>query len=292
MSCHAFSPDAPGKLLPRSVSKTKGFLRCGKGTVDQFGETMSKLAAALLFTVLILGPFSVQGSDLTLSRQLIVVVSESWSDPLAKLYRFEQKDGGWKQVDGSFAVVVGEKGMGWGGGTAARQASFPEKREGDGKAPAGVFPLVMAMGYDAKAPSGSSFPYQQIEDVTRCVDDPESPFYNQIVKESYFDTPLAELWKSSERMKLKDNLYKKLVLVDYNRRNPQPGAGSCIFMHIWRSPATGTAGCTAMAENDLDELLLWLKKEDNPVLVQLPRPVYKESWKELRLPAPELLGGP
>ena len=252
---------------------------------------MSKFATALLFTVLILGPLSVQGSDLPSPRQLLVVVSESWSDQRAKLYRFEQKDGGWKQVDGSFAVVVGEKGMGWGGGAAGKQASFPEKREGDGKAPAGLFPLVMALGYDAKAPSGSSFPYQQIEDATRCVDDPDSPFYNQLVEESDFDTPSAEPWKSSERMKLKVNLYKKLVLVDYNRQNPQPGAGSCIFIHLWRSPAKGTSGCTAMAEKDLDELLRWLKKEENPVLVQLPKPVYEQFWKELRLPAPELLDG-
>jgi D-alanyl-D-alanine dipeptidase len=253
---------------------------------------MTKLAVALLLTVLVLGPLSVQGSELPLPHQVIVVISQTWSDPLAKLYRFEQMDDGWKQVNGSFTVVVGEKGMGWDGGAAGKQASFPEKREGDGKAPAGLFPLVMAMGYDAKAPSGSSFPYRQIEDVTRCVDDPDSPFYNQIIKESDFNTPLAELWKSSERMKLKDDLYKKLVLVDYNRQNPQPGAGSCIFIHIWRSPAKGTSGCTAMAEKDLDELLRWLKNEENPVLVQLPKPVYKEFWKELQLPAPELFSDP
>ncbi len=93
-------------------------------------------------------------------------------------------------------------------------------------------------------------------------------------------------------MRLADDRYKKLVVVGYNGPKPQPGGGSCIFMHIWRAPGSATMGCTAMAEKDLDEVILWLKSEAHPMLVQLPMPVYRERWQELGLPAPELLNDP
>jgi D-alanyl-D-alanine dipeptidase len=221
-------------------------------------------------------------------RQVIVVVSESWSDSGAKLFRFERRAGKWERAGGSFTVVVGEKGMGWGAGVAGGEPMFPVKKEGDGKAPAGIFPLLKAMGYGAGS-LAAGFPYEQIGERTHCVDDAGSALYNWIVKESDFTEPASVLWKSSELMKLKDDRYKWLVVVGYNTKEPKPGAGSCIFMHIWGSPGKATVGCTAMAEKDIIEILHWLKAEDNPVLVQLPLPVYKQYWKEWRLPAPELL---
>lgn len=224
-------------------------------------------------------------------RQIIVVVTDSWSDTGAKLFRFERRTGKWEKVKGVIPAVVGAKGMGWGVGLAGGEPVFPMKKEGDGKAPAGIFPLVEAMGYEAVSLT-ATFPYEQIGELTHCVDDAASPLYNRIVKESDFKVPASELWKSSEPMKRKDDLYKWLVVVGYNMQGPTSGAGSCIFMHIWRSPGKETTGCTAMAEKDIVEILHWLKAEENPLLVQLPLPVYKQLWKEWQLPAPELLVEP
>jgi len=83
--------------------------------------------------------------------------------------------------------------------------------------------------------------------------------------------------------------YRWLIVVDYNRQDPKPGAGSCIFLHIWRSAEKGTAGCTAMAEQDLLALLGWLRNEKNPLLVQLPRAEYERVWKAWGLPSLEQL---
>jgi L,D-peptidoglycan transpeptidase YkuD (ErfK/YbiS/YcfS/YnhG family) len=224
-------------------------------------------------------------------RQIIVVIAESWSDTGARLFRFARRAGKWEKVGGQFTVVVGEKGMGWGVGVAGEEPIFPLKKEGDRKAPAGIFPLVKAMGYQAGSFAGG-FPYEQIGERTHCVDDPASTLYNRIVNEGDFNVPVSELWKSSELMKLKDDRYKWLVVVGYNMKEPKPGAGSCIFMHIWKSPGKETTGCTAMAEKDIVEILHWLKAEENPVLVQLPLPVYKQFWKEWQMPAPELLVEP
>jgi L,D-peptidoglycan transpeptidase YkuD (ErfK/YbiS/YcfS/YnhG family) len=144
------------------------------------------------------------------------------------------------------------------------------------------------MGYEAGS-LAAGFPYEQIEERTHCVDDAGSALYNRIVKERDFKVPACELWKSSELMKRKDDQYKWLVVVGYNMKGPKPGAGSCIFMHIWQSSGKVTTGCTAMAEKDIVEIIHWLKAEDNPVLAQLPLPVYKQYWKEWQLPDPELL---
>jgi D-alanyl-D-alanine dipeptidase len=230
-------------------------------------------------------------SETPLPRQLIVVVTNSWKDSEASLYCFERHAGKWVKVKGRFMAVVGEKGMGWGVEAVSGQPRFPIKREGDQKAPVGIFPLVKAMGYEATSLAGS-FPYEQIRENTHCVDDPHSPLYNMIVKESDYNIPAFELWKSSELMKRKDDLYKWLVVVGYNIKEPKPGNGSCIFMHIWREPGKGTTGCTAMAEKDIIEILHWLKAEENPVLAQFPLPVYKQYWKEWQLPAPEFLVEP
>ena len=81
-----------------------------------------------------------------------------------------------------------------------------------------------------------------------------------------------------------DNLYKWGVFVAHNAA-AQPRAGSCIFMHIWKNSSTATAGCTAMAERDLVELLRWLDPAAHPLLVQMPRGDYPAFQSQFGLPA-------
>ncbi|MBF8262931.1 MAG: hypothetical protein HW387_596 [Parachlamydiales bacterium] len=50
--------------------------------------------------------------------------------------------------------------------------------------------------------------------------------------------------------------------------------GSAIFMHIWRDPGFPTAGCTAMQEKDIGDIVSWLDEKKHPVLVQLPMEEY------------------
>ncbi len=228
-------------------------------------------------------------SEVDASRQLIVVITPTWNDLKARMYRFEKSDKGWQKLAGHFEAVVGSNGLAWGIGLHKENRESFVKKEGDRRAPAGMFRLVKSMGYAATPPEGVTFPYAQITDASHCVDDKASRYYNQIVKESDMPAPAAELWKSSELMKRRDILYKWLIVVDHNMKDPKPGAGSCIFIHVWRSPEKGTAGCTAMEEKDVIELMTWLKSEAGPVLVQLPKASYDQYWKEWNLPAPESL---
>ena len=191
-----------------------------------------------------------------------------------------------------FDVVVGKEGLAWDGELREIAGEGPIKREGDGKAPAGMFPLLHAMGFAAKPPAGVFFRYEQIQPDMHCVDDAGSVYYNRIVSRSTLGRTTGERWKSSEQLAEMVEEYRWLIVVDYNRQAPKPGAGSCIFLHVWRSPEKGTAGCTAMAEQDLQAILGWLRNEKNPLLVQMPRAEYEKVWKPWGLPSMEPLEAP
>ena len=79
-----------------------------------------------------------------------------------------------------FPVVVGKSGLAWGKGlSSVEQSEGPVKREGDGKAPAGVFKLGTAFGYDSTA--DTKLPYLALTSTIECVDDSHSARYNELV---------------------------------------------------------------------------------------------------------------
>ena len=208
------------------------------------------------------------------SSQLVVVRSADWAAAPATLTRHRRRDGVFVADGEPIPVVLGRSGLGWGLGLHPEGLEGPVKQEGDGRAPAGVFELGEAMGYLSAAPGGSRWPYQSSTGRV-CVDDPASPFYNRIV-----GPEVPPGWKSAEKMVRNDSLYEWLVLV---RHNPKPvaGAGSCIFLHVWRATDKPTVGCTATDADALLGLIGWLEPAALPLLVQLPEEVYRgvaQSW--------------
>jgi D-alanyl-D-alanine dipeptidase len=157
-------------------------------------------------------------------------------------------------VGAAVRVVVGRAGL----------APAGEKREGDGRAPAGIYAVGSAFGF---APAADlRVPYRQLRDTTECVDDSASRYYNQLIDRD--SVPHVD-WSSSEKMRSIEQ-YRWGIVVNYNTP-PEPRHGSCIFLHIWSGPSSTTAGCTAMNQADLETLLHWLDPAANPRLVQYPR---------------------
>ncbi len=145
-----------------------------------------------------------------------------------------------------FASVVGRGGI-----TGA-------KREGDGATPAGVRRIVgmlyrpdrMVRPADWAVPIGPSDLWS---------DDPRDRDYNHMVR--------APHDYSHERLHRADPMYDLILLTDWNWPHAEPGRGSAIFLHRWRRPGVGTAGCVAMAAADL----LWIAQRLQPrhrVIVQ------------------------
>lgn len=217
------------------------------------------------------------------TRQLIVVKTGDWAAVPATLELFERADGGvWKSHAGPFPAVTGRHGLRWGLGLhGSAPAGAVEKRESDGCAPAGVFELDQVFG-SAPAAEASflKLPYITATPDLEGVDDPASRHYNRLVRRSEVRQPD---WRSSEKMLNPDGLYRWGVVVRHNW-SQRPGSGSCIFLHLWRGPGTGTAGCTAFAPETMDALLHWLDRDAHPLLVQLPRDEYAARQQSWRLP--------
>lgn len=216
------------------------------------------------------------------TEQLLTVVSSAWQSVPATLRRYELSDG-WRPVGTAIPVVLGENGLAWGRGLHAEpEAGDPIKHEGDGRSPAGVFALGTAFGYAAPSEAGwISMPYVQATDDLECVDDPDSPHYNQLV---YRSAAAAVDWTSSEQMKRSSPAYRWGLFVEHNTRPVVGGRGSCIFLHVWGGPSKATVGCTAGEENQMKEVLRWLDPSKQPVLVQLPQAVYDAHKSDWALP--------
>jgi D-alanyl-D-alanine dipeptidase len=216
------------------------------------------------------------------SLQAIVVTTKGWDAISGTAAIFERKNekSDWKQIGESFPVVVGRNGLAWAELLNGDIDMMKDKQEGDGNAPAGMFPLVASFGTASK-PNAVELPYTKLDKFTECVDDPKSHFYNQIVNRMQ----VGNLdWKSSEKMLAEKDAYALGVFVAYNTYPVERGRGSCIFLHIWKDANTGTAGCTAMDRRNLERIVAWASPKKNPYLIQMPEDVYKKRQKAWKLP--------
>ena len=213
------------------------------------------------------------------SRQALVVTANGWNSVNGTLRYFERKSGVWIQTGQNTPVVVGKNGLAWDGKTVAHEVT-PEfvKQEGDGRSPAGVFRLNPQFGF-ASSPPGEKMRYVALTDQSECVDDVNSKFYNEVVTRNQVSRPD---WSSSEKMRSIDQ-YKLGVVVRYNPQNVK-SLGSCIFLHVWRGPDRGTAGCTAMDETTLQQIMGTLDEKKKPILIQLPESTYETLRGAWQLP--------
>lgn len=190
------------------------------------------------------------------SQQLIVVMSPELNSTRGSLQRYEKEDV-WRQVGESVAVTLGRSGLGY---STLRQ---PQKNEGDGRSPAGVFEIGSTFGYARE--TNSTMPYFYADKTLVCVDDANDRFYNKMTLYNPKAPP-----KSFENMHREDDLYRHGAVIEYNRIG-EKGRGSCIFFHLNRPDYAPTSGCTAMDEKPLVEMLRWLDPAKNPKLLQIPK---------------------
>jgi L,D-peptidoglycan transpeptidase YkuD (ErfK/YbiS/YcfS/YnhG family) len=203
------------------------------------------------------------------SRQMILSVSPDWDATAARLQAYERRSprDAWVAVGEPIDASLGRTGLAWGRGLHPAGLAGPQKREGDGKSPAGVFDLRLVTGYGATAPAGTRLPYRQATATLRCVDDVRSRWYNQLVDEA----TTTRDWSSAEDMRLASDVYRLVIWVGHNDAPVVPGGGSCIFLHLRPGPGSVTSGCTAFDSGPMERLLGWLDPRARPVLVQLPQ---------------------
>lgn len=130
-----------------------------------------------------------------------------------------------------------------------------EKREGDGATPTGRFPFRRLLyRADRLHPPATNLPQQAIDPADGWCDDPASPAYNRAVKLP-FDASHERLWRD-------DGAYDLILVIGHNDDPVRPGQGSAVFIHVANPDYRPTAGCVALAREDLLEILAGAKSGD------------------------------
>jgi D-alanyl-D-alanine dipeptidase len=228
------------------------------------------------------------------AEQVLVVTAQDWNSSRGTLVRMQRTrpQGPLRRIGRPLVVWLGRSGMGLrsdgpppGGLEAARGPSaHPVKQEGDGRSPAGLFELGELWGEAKTPPPNTRLSYRQAQEEDRCVDDVAHPQYGQLTRAP---AQGPEPWKSAEHLRLPTAHYRLFMVIKYNMpeapEQPRRGAGSCIFLHIAPPAAAAadraTAGCTALEQADLQDLLAWLDRRKHPLLVQLPKEALRQASK-------------
>lgn len=141
--------------------------------------------------------------------------------------------------------------------TIGRGGIVERKREGDGGTPVGEHRIVgmlyrpdrMARPTDWALPIGPGDLWS---------DDVRDEDYNHMVRAPH---PF-----SHEALRRADPMYDLILITDWNWPQAVPGRGSAIFMHRWRGPGAPTAGCVALAPDDLLWIALRLRPQSRLIV--------------------------
>ncbi len=191
------------------------------------------------------------------AQQLVVVSSLSYEPPdyLATLRTYERDGltGAWREV---LSPSPAETGYGH---------LRDRHHEGDGSTPTGIFGFGPRMFGNMPNPGGLHYRYHRL----RCGDwwdeDPSSPDYNRFVHVVCGVTP--PFASASEALWTETTAYPYFAVVQFNV-NPTIGGldapGSGIFLHAWVNGPT--AGCVALPQPHLLQVLRWLAPASHPVI--------------------------
>jgi len=233
-------------------------------------------------TVWLLGAFPASGFELPAgSSQCVVGVSDGWNSTHVTLSYFEKKGGKWEQVGGGWKGRLGSSGVVWGRGLHPNPPGARLKKEGDGRAPAGVFDLGGVWGVHKSVEKHPKTFYHQVTSRDLWVEDGSSKSYNQFLTLGHEP---ATTWEKKAQMKQNDYPHSLKMFIAHNAfPKVVPDGGSSIFFHIWRREgAAATAGCTTMVEEKLRWLIATVDPGRRPLYVLLPRAEYerlKPVWK-------------
>jgi L,D-peptidoglycan transpeptidase YkuD (ErfK/YbiS/YcfS/YnhG family) len=181
------------------------------------------------------------------ARRLVLVTAKAMNEPAAEMQLYQRASAAepWRALGPSEPVMLGRGGIGWSHFFRRyARAGEPIKVEGDKRAPAGFYRVGRSFGTVPSPRPG----HIQVTDDTVCVYEPSSPHYNRIVSRKIAGPDVRV-----ENMSRMLPMYRRGLVVDY----PTDGrsqAGSCIFIHVWKTPTTGTAGCLAMPEPRVEAL--------------------------------------
>lgn len=223
------------------------------------------MSRILLFIIVLLAPGVALGQScpapLANARKLVLVTADTMTSTTASVQRFTRAapNAPWQPASGPVTALIGHNGVGWAHTFRSfAQPGEPVKVDGDKRVPAGFYKIGRPFGF---SPS-ERLHYLRIAEGVTCVDDSSSPAYNTITSRARVGWQVhgENMWRVPE--------YRRGLLVDYST-DRAARAGSCIFIHVRRLGATGTAGCVALPEPQV--IALQDFAQSGAVLAVLPR---------------------
>lgn len=196
------------------------------------------------------------------AKRLVLVIADTMNSTAATLQLFERTAprSPWRAAADAEPALLGRSGLAWSHfHRDLRRGSEPIKVEGDKRAPAGIYTIGRTFGTVPSSRPG----HLHVKDDMVCVDDPSSPAYNTITSRAQIGPKVH-----GENMSRALPMYRRGLLVDYPT-DAKARAGSCIFIHVWKSPTVGTAGCVSMPEARVEALQDF--SASGAVLAILPR---------------------
>jgi L,D-peptidoglycan transpeptidase YkuD (ErfK/YbiS/YcfS/YnhG family) len=122
------------------------------------------------------------------------------------------------------------------------------KREGDGATPRGTFhPLRLWFRADRHPRPRTQLPVIAIGPTDAWDENPQSRRYNEPIT--------LQQGADGDRLMREDQLYDFIVEIDHNVRPRVTGRGSAVFLHLARPLYAPTAGCIAMTQSAMLQLL-------------------------------------
>ncbi len=204
----------------------------------------------VLLALLLLSPHAAMAQicpePLASARRLVLVTADTFASTTATVRRYERTaaNAPWKLSGGSASALIGRNGLAW--AYAFRvfaRKNEPVKMEGDKCVPAGFYKIGSSFGFAVSDRPG----YLRITEGMTCVNDVSSPAYNTIASRAEIGSKVhgENMWRVPE--------YRRGLLVNYPT-DRKARAGSCIFIHLQLPGKTGTGGCVALPESQLEAL--------------------------------------
>lgn len=135
----------------------------------------------------------------------------------------------------------------------------PQKREGDGASPAGVWRMKRVFYRRDRIPHPETrLPVVPLAKHDGWCDAPEHPLYNRPVSLP-FHASHEKLWRE-------DHVYDILVELGHNDAPVVPGFGSAVFFHLAHQDYRPTEGCVAIAR---DHMLSALSQADGDTFMEI-----------------------
>jgi L,D-peptidoglycan transpeptidase YkuD (ErfK/YbiS/YcfS/YnhG family) len=205
--------------------------------------------------------------EITDSKQVVLVTAKSWNATTGTVRTFEKKNQTWTATQSSTQANLGYGGL----------VSGNKRKQGTGKTPTGTYAIKWAFGI--KPDPGASLKYTK-------VDSDDAWTYNPRVPSTYniFQTSNKK-WLSYgnyvERLTTYGKQYNYVAVLDFNLpegkitqganginrtdESANTARGGGIFLHV--SNGKNTAGCIAVPQKFMKNVLRWLDPKKNPVIV-------------------------